>query len=52
MKTLLFDYELYPPPNAGNKEARIKFVKDRADELLQSSAYLRGEPDGLVCFFF
>lgn len=52
MKTLLFDYELYPPPNAGNKEAWIKFVKDRANELLWSSAYLHGEPDGLVCFFF
>ncbi|KIM50158.1 hypothetical protein SCLCIDRAFT_34593 [Scleroderma citrinum Foug A] len=47
MKTLLFDYELYPPPNAGNEEAWIKFVKDRANELLWSSAYLHGEPDGL-----
>ncbi|KIM63475.1 hypothetical protein SCLCIDRAFT_44221, partial [Scleroderma citrinum Foug A] len=47
MKTLPFDYGLYPPPDVGNEGVRIKFVKDRADELLKTSAYLCGEPDAL-----
>ena len=51
MKTLPFDYGLYPPPDVGNEGVQIKFVKDRADVLLKTSAYLHGEPDALVCFF-
>ncbi|KAL4070603.1 hypothetical protein J3A83DRAFT_4372792 [Scleroderma citrinum] len=47
MKTLLFDYELYPLSSAGNEEAQIKFVKDKADELLRTSVYLCGKPDAL-----
>ncbi|KAL4064639.1 hypothetical protein J3A83DRAFT_4191349 [Scleroderma citrinum] len=47
MKTLLFDYELYPLSSAGNEEAWIKFVKDKADELLRTSVYLHGKPDTL-----
>ncbi|KAL4072931.1 hypothetical protein V8B97DRAFT_1916856 [Scleroderma yunnanense] len=37
MKTLLFNYELYPLFSARNEEAQIKFVKDKADELLRTS---------------
>ncbi|KAL4079786.1 hypothetical protein J3A83DRAFT_4368638 [Scleroderma citrinum] len=47
MKTLLFDYELYPLSSAGNDEAWIKFVKDKADKLLRTSVYLHGKPDAL-----
>ncbi|KAF8136217.1 hypothetical protein EV363DRAFT_1395337 [Boletus edulis] len=45
MKSIHFDYELYPPPTAKSDEEGITAVKHRASKLLGTSAYLQGPPD-------
>ncbi|KAI5984165.1 hypothetical protein EDD15DRAFT_2375558 [Pisolithus albus] len=45
MKSLRADYELYPPSTAKTEEERIAAVKKKADDLLSTGKYLRGEPD-------
>ncbi|KAI5982572.1 hypothetical protein EDD15DRAFT_2202827 [Pisolithus albus] len=45
MKSLCADYELYPPSTAKTEEERIAAVKKKADDLLSTGKYLRGEPD-------
>ncbi|KAI5999535.1 hypothetical protein EDD15DRAFT_2193599 [Pisolithus albus] len=46
IKSLRADYDLYPPTTAKTEEQRIAAVKKKADDLLNTARYLRGEPDG------
>ncbi|KAI6018691.1 hypothetical protein BKA83DRAFT_4496178 [Pisolithus microcarpus] len=46
IKSLRADYDLYPPTTAKTEEQRIAVVKKKANDLLNTARYLRGEPDG------
>ncbi|KAI6018587.1 hypothetical protein PISMIDRAFT_71842, partial [Pisolithus microcarpus 441] len=46
IKSLRADYDLYPPTTAKMEEQHITAVKKKANDLLNTARYLRGEPDG------